>query len=183
MRPIPGYDGYHVTKDGRVFSTRSTGIAAKLGRSKPPHEVRAFVAGAGYRAVTLGKNRKRYVHRLVAITYLGAGVNGTEVCHKDGDKNNNHYSNLEWKTHAENMRDNIAQNKMPRGKDNPRAKLTDAQAAEIKRLLVELVPHGHIARLFGVSQATVGLIATGKIWRHVPDPPGYENRRRAGVVR
>lgn len=46
------------------------------------------------------------VHRLVALAWLEcpAGYEDMDVNHKDGNKQNNHYSNLEWVTHAKNMK-------------------------------------------------------------------------------
>jgi len=43
-----------------------------------------------------GKVRDLYLHKLLAIAWLSAKEN-SKVVHKDGDKNNNHVSNLEVK--------------------------------------------------------------------------------------
>lgn len=61
----------------------------------------------GYKAIRLPLNGIRVsyrIHRMVAITYLPNIENKLEVNHKDGNKINNHYSNLEWCTHAENIK-------------------------------------------------------------------------------
>jgi len=72
----------------------------------------------GYFTVQLSKNGKRktcLVHRLVAETFLDNPENLPEVNHKDEDKTNNFVflnedgsinkekSNLEWKTHRDNI--------------------------------------------------------------------------------
>lgn len=55
--------------------------------------------------VILGKGVNRYVHRLVAEAFhADTHFNGAQVNHIDGDKNNNHYSNLEWVTRSQNIR-------------------------------------------------------------------------------
>lgn len=42
-------------------------------------------------------------HRAVALTFIPNPDNKPEVNHKDMDRSNNHMSNLEWVTHAENV--------------------------------------------------------------------------------
>lgn len=42
------------------------------------------------------------IHRAVAITFLNNDLNKREVNHIDGNKHNNHVSNLEWVTTSEN---------------------------------------------------------------------------------
>lgn len=67
-----------------------------------------------------------------------------------------------------------------RGQDNPAAKLSEAQVAEIKRLLARGAGYRFLAQRFGVTPQTIGAIARGQLWRHVPDPTGLPrsvNRR------
>lgn len=45
-----------------------------------------------------------YVHTCVALAFLQNLRNLNEVNHIDGDKTNNNVNNLEWCTHAENMK-------------------------------------------------------------------------------
>jgi hypothetical protein len=62
--------------------------------------------GHGYKQVVVtlyGKRRKYYVHRLVAECFVSNPKRCREVNHKDGDKANNDYTNLEWCTRSENM--------------------------------------------------------------------------------
>ena len=77
----------YITRDGRVFFN---------GIEKPQHN-----HSRGYKRVSF--NRKEYsVHRLVAMKYIPNPQNKEQVNHKDGDKTNNHYTNLEWVTNKEN---------------------------------------------------------------------------------
>lgn len=69
--------------------------------------------GNGYKKVTVshrvdGKSftQNYYVHRLVASLFCPNDnpEELTQVNHKDGDKSNNHYSNIEWVSPSDNMR-------------------------------------------------------------------------------
>ena len=65
---------------------------------------------SGYKRVwataTDGRRRSFLVHRLVAMAWLDFREEheSLDVNHKDGDKANNRFSNLEWVTKAENQR-------------------------------------------------------------------------------
>ena len=95
-----GYEGrYAVTEDGRIFGfpNKSRSTIRLLKQATNAH---------GYQYVCLCVNavrQNRYVHQLVAEVWCEA--NGKpQVNHKDGNKKNNHASNLEWVTAKENKR-------------------------------------------------------------------------------
>ena len=55
---------------------------------------------------TDGKRRALYIHQLVAIYFLDApDTEGLEINHIDGNTKNNSYTNLEWISHAQNMKE------------------------------------------------------------------------------
>lgn len=59
----------------------------------------------GYQRITFNINGKRYifrVHRLVAMAFIPNPNNLPQVNHKDGNKENNNVSNLEWVTNQQN---------------------------------------------------------------------------------
>lgn len=56
-----------------------------------------------YACVNIAGSNKR-VHRLVATTFIPNPNNYPEVNHKDGNKWNNHVSNLEWCNRSMNMK-------------------------------------------------------------------------------
>ena len=55
---------------------------------------------------TKGVRRMVYIHTLVALYFLEApDEEGLEINHIDGNSLNNSYTNLEWISHAQNMRE------------------------------------------------------------------------------
>ena len=63
-----------------------------------------------------GRWRKRYVHRLVARTFIGPYPPDQEVHHKDFVKLNNRKGNLEYLTYKEHKRKSIEIFQRQRGK-------------------------------------------------------------------
>lgn len=94
--PINGYDRYLITEDGKVW-------AKHLSRFLKPVD-----NGLGYLQYKIrdntGKRKAFYAHRLVALCYLDNPSELTDVNHKDGNKSNNHVSNLEWSSHKDNLK-------------------------------------------------------------------------------
>lgn len=84
--------------------------------------------GNGYKIYSFrinGKKTNFYIHRLVAIKFIDNPFNKKTVNHIDGDKSNNHYSNLEWLTPKENTTHAIKNGLIKSGinrKDNPKFK-------------------------------------------------------------
>lgn len=100
------YMGYKISNDGRVFN------------KKGDKELYYDINHKGYKRVTLfyeGKSKKYFVHRLVAMLYVENPNNKNQVNHIDGDKLNNHYTNLEWVTNKENNSHARRLNLMPGG--------------------------------------------------------------------
>lgn len=98
MKDITWYEWlYAVTEDWRVWSY-----------PKYHNNTWRFLKDAlvvWYPHVILSKGNKtinKFIHRIVAMTYLPNPNNFLVVRHLDNNKTNNHFSNLEWCTHSTN---------------------------------------------------------------------------------
>ena len=106
--PVKNYEGhYEVSESGEVRSVDRvvpvTNQPDRLVKSKVIYQTTNVQVG--YKQVSLWKNNKGtslYVHRLVAETFIPNPQNKPEVNHIDGNRQNNHVSNLEWVTSGEN---------------------------------------------------------------------------------
>lgn len=87
------YEGYMVSNLGRIKHIFKNGRQNILKSSDH---------GNGYRKVYVGK-KGRYVHRLIAQTFIPNPENKEDVNHIDGNRANNNVNNLEWTTRLENM--------------------------------------------------------------------------------
>ena len=173
-KDIPLFEGlYQVSNLGGVRSLDRTvcytdGRVAKI-RGKL---LAAAIDGRGYPVVNLSKNgsaRTHAVHCLVALAFLGERPFGDiHVRHLDGNALNPRLTNLAYGTRAENERDKIRHGRTNRGEKCGSSKLTSAQVHAIRTLLTDTdMPMVEIARLFGVSRATIGDIYNGRRWRYL----------------
>jgi hypothetical protein len=104
LTPIPGFEAYYgITRQGDVFSFPR--VDAR-GHQRNGKWLKHIPDGDGYPRVHLcvdGVRRKWQIHRLVAITFIPNPDGKPEVNHKDGNKKNNDFKNLEWATTQENF--------------------------------------------------------------------------------
>ena len=97
--------------------------------------------------------------KLVAQQFLGKSK--LLVNHKDGNKTNNHISNLEYVTHVENARHPIRFKKYLRGENCPRSKLSNEDVEQVKFLLSHNFSYLKIGRMFNVTEDCIGQISRG----------------------
>ncbi len=159
FRVIPGFGGlYRASRSGQI-------LGVKRGRL-----LKQFRDRRGYLHVNLydGSGRPKHclVHRLVFEAWVSPIPSGFQVNHISGKCNQ--IENLEIVTPEEN-RDHAMRTGLinRRGEANPRAKLTEDNVREIRKLRAQGMSVQAIAWMFRVSEKAIYCIVMGKTWKHV----------------
>ena len=150
-KKIDGYDGYEVSKQGRIKNTMT-------GRILKPQD-----NGGGYEQVTLckdGKSKKLQVHRLVAQAFIDNPNDLETVNHIDEDKHNNNVENLEWLSSGDNTR-------------YSQSKQVNQYDLQSGRLICTYSSLSDCCRITGFNQSTISMACRGMykraydyIWRY-----------------
>jgi hypothetical protein len=93
-KEIKGYENYQISIDGLIKNKKTNKVLKARGNNNQyPH---VLLYGNSKRDVQIG--------RLVAETFISNPNSLPEVNHEDGNKWNNHISNLKWVTKSENCK-------------------------------------------------------------------------------
>ena len=172
--PIPEYEGcYEVSTDGRVRSLDREVLRGGFPMNLRGRMLKQNKNGSGYCQVVLSGPKGQwnaFVHRLVALTFLGDPMDGQEVRHMDGCKNNNTLSNLKWGTKSENMSDCKRHGTSGLGERNGSARLTADDVLSIRRDFSQGKTRDNIAQRLGIAKSHVCQIVNGESWRHIGGP-------------
>lgn len=173
-KPVLGYENYFlVSNEGNVKSLR-TGIILKPSKVKRGYlTISSRIGGRGGKAICFR------IHRMVAEAFLPPPQqyqidwanefnNGiVQVNHKDGNKENNHYLNLEWSTGKENSQHSwdMGLSKKLSGFDSPYSGLTLDQVEYIRDNCIrgcKINGVRALAKRFGITHPTVSKVLNGK---------------------
>ncbi len=167
-REVPNSNGrYWVSNYGRIKSFTYDKIEGEIRKQTPVK---------GFNSIKFNINKKKvayYTHKLVAELWLEKPEDGADhVIHKDWNKKNNHYSNLQYagkeevaKRTAEYLKGVYANPRRP--KNISRAKLTPKHVVMIKKLLNKKVPNVVISKMFLISEMQVTRIKRGENWGQI----------------
>lgn len=157
-------DNYEISSAGRVRRS-APGRCTYVGRVK---KLTAGQNGYLVAGVTIhGSPGKKYVHEMVACAFIGPRPDGAVINHIDGDKHNNHVSNLDYVTHAENMRHASGIGLLARGESHGSSRFTESDVREIRERHRSGDSICAIARELAASTCTVFKIIHRVTWKHV----------------
>lgn len=159
----PGFGGRYMIND--------CGDALSFARTKPiklkPHLALGYLSFLFYNED--GSTKRVRVNRAVALLFIPNPDNKPEVNHKDGNKLNNHYSNLEWVTSSENSLHAYEiglQDK--KGEKHHFVKLSDDQIRSIRSEYKGIRGQGiMLSEKYNVCRPLISMIVNNKIWTHV----------------
>ena len=160
---VKSLENYCVNEDGLILNTRTRGM------------VRPSINKKGYLQVCLTNKNTYSIHRLVALTFIENKENKTEVNHIDGNKLNNHISNLEWNTTQENLEhkriNNLGKTLKAKlsatGINNSQAKLDEEDVIFIRTNCETKIDIKKFSKELDVSIATIYDIKNRRSWTHI----------------
>jgi len=126
----------------------------------------------GYRRIYLYYKGRRYnirIHKLVAVSFIGDIPNGYEVNHKDGNKNNNFYKNLEIVTKLDNIKHAYRTGLIVhKGVKNSQAILDEGDVLLIRDFFLDKrFTYNILSDIFNVSYSTIYDVVNRNTWTHI----------------
>lgn len=168
-RDIKDYEGrYQVSNLGRVKSLSRYVACGKKGHGKRLVHERLLRPGSycksGHVSVVLGSGENgKPVHKLVMEAFVGIRPDNHDICHNDGNPQNNTLENLRYDTRSSNNIDTFKH-----GRSMGCSKLNKQKVKEIKNLIFnEKVSQAEVARRFDVSTSAIQSIYKGKTYKWV----------------
>ena len=140
-----------------------------------------YISNSGYQRVTLFINhirRKFSIHRLVAMTFIDDIPEGYVVNHKDGNKLNNDYKNLEIVTVKQNSEHASKNNLVQYGENHHKNKYSEKIVRKICVLIEKGISRKEIADKLNVPVKLVYNISLRVEWKRVSDEYNFPKIKR-----
>lgn len=165
-----GLPDHEITSNGDIWVKERVINCNGTKRVYKAKKATVNIGNNGYIMCTVrynGKVKGFSLHRTLGILFIPNPENLPIVHHKDGNKQNNRISNLEWSTSVRNVRHalNTGLTSRKKGINHPKTKLNPEKAKEILELVaLGNMSYNNIGQIFGVSGSTVKDVMNGKIW-------------------
>ncbi len=159
-KKIDGFPSYDISNHGSVKSYKYL----------EPRILKASKDGDGYYMVSLCKNNTKKtckIHKLVLEAFVKTKPEGMQCCHNDGNRLNNHISNLRWDTGKANYEDRIKHGDNPIGENSGNVKLTEEKVLEIRCLYESGVSRKQLRKDFDTSPHNIFRIIHRETWKHI----------------
>lgn len=162
---LPSFQNYEISEFGDIRRWRGKQTRFVTGACKKQSSAN------GYKFVRLcryGFNETVRVNRAVAEAFHGPSpFEGAVVCHNDGCRTNNHYSNLRWDDAFGNQADTLIHGTRPMGDTNGKSILSEADIPDIRRAVASGEMQKSVAARYSVSTGAIWNIISGRCWSHV----------------
>jgi len=163
LREIPGEPGFYAREDGTIWSRwicRGHKKDWQLGRELYQVHTSSTKKSPYLRANLY--SGQRVVHTVMLETFIGPRPEGHEARHfPRQNAYDNALDNLSWTMRLVNMRDKVANGTAPIGVDNPNAKFTLEEIAEIREAYIGGEHQYILAERYAVSQAAISFLLRG----------------------
>lgn len=101
--PVKGYELlYEISNHGNIRRILYKG--KQVQKKLKPKVTKKGYLNVALRDYLAGTRKWFLMHRLVGIAFIPNFENKSDINHKDGNKRNNYFENLEWVTRKENIR-------------------------------------------------------------------------------
>jgi hypothetical protein len=173
-------DVLSVDEEGRVWRHKIRGSKYSNYHSLPEPRRAESPSGNGYLTLNVVERGRKYrckAHRVIWIYFHGDIDDNLTINHIDSDGTNNHPSNLELVTQAENAQHafRVGRRCGRPGTKHHNTKLSEGNIAEIRKLYADgMYSQSQIGKMFGIGQTQVGRIIRGERWSCVPFEPTEE---------
>lgn len=150
------YTKWYITDSGDILSKTSYHSDNTLNKIRPN-----INKNRGY-LYARTSNKNYQIHRLVASAFIPNPDNKPQVNHIDGNKLNNHVSNLEWVTSLENIRHSINNGSTKQmSKNEGNIKYTNMQCREVLDLVNKGISYTKAGSIHNMPYSTVAHLVRG----------------------
>jgi len=141
---------YEIREDGTIINSITGKVLKKV------------IQNRGYEVVWIHR-KKKLVHRLVGEKYVPNPENKPQINHIDGNKLNNHYTNLEWSTSSENIKHGYDNGLYEKRRKEMRA-FSDDEIHLIRKSDSSL---RELGKYYGVAHSVIWSIKNYKTYKNV----------------